>query len=103
MRDTLHFNSAFSFEVLLASSFLPAEVAQPASKRPKLSQSIKPSAIVLDIEGTITPISFVTETLFPYAKEHLEEHLHSTFESQETQADIALLQEEVRAQQCKIQ
>lgn len=27
--------------------------------------------IVLDIEGTTTPISFVTETLFPYARAHL--------------------------------
>ncbi|MGH9409073.1 MAG: acireductone synthase [Vicinamibacterales bacterium] len=27
--------------------------------------------ILLDIEGTTTPISFVTETLFPYARSHL--------------------------------
>ena len=73
-----------------------AEAEQPASKKAKLSQTIKPSAIVLDIEGTITPISFVTNTLFPYAREHLEEHLQSTYESDETQADIALLQDEVR-------
>ncbi len=29
------------------------------------------AAIVTDIEGTTTPISFVTETLFPYARTHL--------------------------------
>lgn len=74
-----------------------AEDEQPVSKKAKLSQTTKPSAIVLDIEGTITPISFVTDTLFPYAREHLEEHLQNTFESEETQADIALLQDEVRA------
>ena len=62
-----------------------------------MSQTTKPSAIVLDIEGTITPISFVTDTLFPYAREHLEHHLQETYESDETQADIALLQDEVRA------
>lgn len=52
---------------------------------------------MLDIEGTITPISFVTDTLFPYARDHLEEHLQGTFDSDETQADIALLQDEVSA------
>jgi enolase-phosphatase E1 len=31
--------------------------------------------IVLDIEGTTTPIAFVTETLFPYARTHLREFL----------------------------
>ena len=30
------------------------------------------SALLLDIEGTTTPISFVYEVLFPFAREHLE-------------------------------
>ena len=56
----------------------------------------KPAAIVLDIEGTIAPISFVTDVLFPYAREHLGDHLQATYETEETQADIALLRSEVR-------
>ena len=32
-------------------------------------------AILLDIEGTTTPISFVFDVLFPYARTHLREHL----------------------------
>ena len=32
-------------------------------------------AIVLDIEGTTTPVSFVYETLFPYARQHLHAYL----------------------------
>jgi enolase-phosphatase E1 len=32
-------------------------------------------AIILDIEGTTTPIAFVTETLFPYARAHLHTYL----------------------------
>ncbi|MFN0073510.1 MAG: acireductone synthase [Chloroflexota bacterium] len=28
-------------------------------------------AIIIDIEGTVTPVSFVTTVLFPYAREHL--------------------------------
>ncbi|MES2176714.1 MAG: acireductone synthase [Gemmatimonadota bacterium] len=38
-----------------------------------LSPSVR--GIVLDIEGTTTPISFVHETLFSYAREHLRELL----------------------------
>jgi hypothetical protein len=32
-------------------------------------------AILLDIEGTTTPIDFVFKTLFPFAAEHVEEFL----------------------------
>ena len=32
-------------------------------------------ALVLDIEGTTTPVSFVYETLFPYARQHLHEYI----------------------------
>lgn len=32
-------------------------------------------AVVLDIEGTITPISFVRDALFPFARAHLESFL----------------------------
>ena len=34
------------------------------------------SHILLDIEGTICPVSFVTETLFPYAKSELKSFLN---------------------------
>ena len=33
--------------------------------------------VVLDIEGTTTPISFVYDVLFPYAREHLQDFLAS--------------------------
>jgi enolase-phosphatase E1 len=33
------------------------------------------SHLLLDIEGTTCPVSFVAETLFPYAREHLEPFL----------------------------
>jgi enolase-phosphatase E1 len=32
-------------------------------------------AILLDIEGTTTPIAFVVDVLFPYARKHLQRHL----------------------------
>jgi len=36
---------------------------------------VTPRGILLDIEGTTTPISFVYEVLFPFAREHAAEYL----------------------------
>lgn len=51
--------------------------------------------IVLDIEGTTTPISFVTDVLFPYARDNVGRHLDATYDSAETQEDIKLLRAQV--------
>ncbi|KAJ4981552.1 hypothetical protein NE237_032389 [Protea cynaroides] len=51
--------------------------------------------IVLDIEGTTTPISFVTDVLFPYARDNVGKHLYSTYDTEETQDDIKLLRAQV--------
>ncbi|XP_040990040.1 probable bifunctional methylthioribulose-1-phosphate dehydratase/enolase-phosphatase E1 isoform X2 [Juglans microcarpa x Juglans regia] len=52
--------------------------------------------IVLDIEGTTTPISFVSEVLFPYARDNVGRHLSATYETAETQDDINLLRSQVQ-------
>ena len=39
------------------------------------SSCSSPSHVLLDIEGTTCPVSFVAETLFPYASEHLGAYL----------------------------
>lgn len=52
--------------------------------------------IVLDIEGTTTPISFVTDVLFPYARDNVRKHLMSTYDSKETKEDIELLRAQVK-------
>ncbi|KAL5997684.1 hypothetical protein ACLOJK_008614 [Asimina triloba] len=52
--------------------------------------------IVLDIEGTTTPISFVTDVLFPYARNNVHKHLNATYESDETKDDIMLLRAQVK-------
>ncbi|TYH35298.1 hypothetical protein ES332_D13G183300v1 [Gossypium tomentosum] len=54
-----------------------------------------PRCIVLDIEGTTTPISFVTDVLFPYARDNVGRHLSATYDSAETQDDIKLLRSQV--------
>ncbi len=51
-------------------------------------------AILLDIEGTTTPISFVHQVLFPYARLHLSTYLQQHSDLPEVLADLARLREE---------
>lgn len=62
------------------------------------SNGIEPSrrCIVLDIEGTTTPISFVMDVLFPYARHNVGKHLELTYDTEETQDDIKLLRAQVQ-------
>jgi methylthioribulose 1-phosphate dehydratase/enolase-phosphatase E1 len=53
--------------------------------------------IVLDIEGTTTPISFVSDVLFPYARDNVGRHLDATYDTLETQNDIKLLRSQVES------
>jgi enolase-phosphatase E1 len=50
--------------------------------------------ILLDIEGTTTPIAFVHEVLFSYARDHVREFLQANADKEEVRADIALLSDE---------
>ena len=50
--------------------------------------------ILLDIEGTTTPIAFVHDVLFSYARIHAKEFLAKNFESDQVRADVALLRED---------
>ncbi|MFM7268886.1 MAG: acireductone synthase [Cyanobium sp.] len=49
------------------------------------------SHVLLDIEGTTCPVSFVSQTLFPYARHHLETFLQEHFND----AQVRALVEEV--------
>lgn len=53
------------------------------------------SALLLDIEGTTTPITFVKDILFPYIREHLEEYLSSHWEEDECKQDVHLLKKQM--------
>ncbi|MCI0487043.1 MAG: acireductone synthase [Blastocatellia bacterium] len=52
------------------------------------------SCILLDIEGTTTPVDFVYEVLFPYARARVKDYLARRFDSEDVRSDIALLREE---------
>src|SRR5215207_1635431 len=57
-----------------------------------LSQDVR--GILLDIEGTTTPIAFVHDVLFSYARAHVRDFLRENVDLQELRADIVLLREE---------
>ena len=54
-------------------------------------------AILLDIEGTTTPVEFVYEVLFPFARRHVGEFIRQHFQSENVRADINALKAEHRA------
>jgi enolase-phosphatase E1 len=56
-------------------------------------------AVVLDIEGTTTPIQFVYEVLFPYARAHAAEYLARNRDSADSLQAMALLRRESGAAQ----
>jgi enolase-phosphatase E1 len=60
--------------------------------------TIGPRVYLLDVEGTTSPVSLVSEQLFPYARKHLEAYLREHWSEAETQVDLALLAGEKRAE-----
>jgi enolase-phosphatase E1 len=61
--------------------------------------TLNPSAnsvhgILLDIEGTTTPIEFVYQVLFPFARAHLTDFLRRHAHSEELESDLSSLGEE---------
>ncbi|KAM9142575.1 enolase-phosphatase E1 [Pangshura tecta] len=52
------------------------------------------AVILLDIEGTTTPITYVKDTLFPYIKDNVKEYLRAHWEEEECQQDISLLRKQ---------
>jgi len=48
-------------------------------------------AILLDIEGTTTPVAFVYEVLFPYARKNLEDYVRAHSRGPGLEADLARL------------
>jgi len=50
--------------------------------------------ILLDIEGTTTPIHFVYQVLFPFVRAHLKDYLGHNAASEELQRDLSMLRDE---------
>ncbi|CAL8326845.1 unnamed protein product [Boreogadus saida] len=53
------------------------------------------TALLLDIEGTTTPITFVKDILFPYIRDQLEDYLSTHWEEDECKQDVHLLKKQL--------
>jgi enolase-phosphatase E1 len=51
-------------------------------------------AVLLDIEGTTTPISFVYDVLFPFARDRVTDYLEKQFDRADVRQDLQLLRRE---------
>ena len=54
--------------------------------------------VVLDIEGTTTPISFVHDCLFPYVTAHVDNFVRARWHHDDVRAAVALIREQVRGE-----
>lgn len=54
-------------------------------------------AILLDIEGTTTPVEFVYDVLFPYVRDHVGEFLGEHYGNAEVHADLEQLRKDCAA------
>jgi enolase-phosphatase E1 len=57
-------------------------------------EAVRLRAIVLDIEGTTTPVTFVYEVLFPFARARVAEFLNRNWNSPPCRATVAALADE---------
>lgn len=59
----------------------------------------RPKLYLLDVEGTVAPLSLVSEQLFPYARAHVGEFLKQNLMRPEVQEDLKLLAGENRGEE----
>lgn len=58
----------------------------------------RPRVYLLDVEGTVAPLTLTTELLFPYARSHFPQFLKRSTGDEGVRADLALLAQENRAE-----
>ncbi len=78
----------------LDSCPITADAERP-SKRHKGRAQDAPQVVVLDIEGTVAPISFVYDIMFPYAKKKLQSYLEKNWDTAEMRSEVQQLRAEV--------
>ena len=76
-----------------------SEAAAPAGQRPAAREGQLPpphnvGAVVLDIEGTVLPISYVKAEMFPYARRRFRTYLLENYEKEEVQTQLGALREQ---------
>ena len=74
------------------SEFNVCPICQSSFTLPR--KRLQAKVYLFDIEGTTTPITFVKDTLFPYAKENVKSFLENTWDSNQTKNDVNALIEQ---------
>jgi hypothetical protein len=75
---------------------------QPVKRARSTAQTGRlPTCVVFDIEGTVAPISFVSQTLFPYARAHARAFLEAEA-AQSQQPNITALRAQAAEVRCAI-
>eukprot|EP01080_Neovahlkampfia_damariscottae_P003509 gene3509-6157_t len=64
------------------------------NKKEKLQESYQ--KIILDIEGTTTPITFVHYVLFPYVRNNVKVFLEKTFDTKQTTEDVEKIKSQAK-------
>lgn len=80
---------------MFRAGVLPADTGH--AKRERVTISLRERGVrgvLLDIEGTTTPVSFVYDVLFPYAVEHLSSYVASHAGQPELDESVRLLTKE---------
>lgn len=52
-------------------------------------------AVLLDIEGTVSPVAFVFDVMFPYARRHVESFLRNNWHDEKVQQAVTLVGKDV--------
>jgi len=64
-----------------------SEARHPNDMDPSLGTPIRPKVYLLDVEGTVAPLTLTTEVLFPYARAHFEPFLRQSIAEFEMKGD----------------
>lgn len=87
----------YLFEVAIRMRQFGLDINSPPCSVLPVVCSRKYKHIILDIEGTTTPISFVKDVLFPYSSRHLRSYLTTTWSSSVIQSLIAALKQQAES------
>ncbi len=60
---------------------------------------LRPKVYLLDVEGTVAPLTLTTDTLFPYARRRFAIFLERSRHDEQVREDLRLLEQENRAEQ----
>jgi methylthioribulose 1-phosphate dehydratase/enolase-phosphatase E1 len=78
-------------DAAVGSASKRARISDVGNDKSEVSKASSYKAILLDIEGTTTPITFVKDVMFPFAASHVEGYLQRTWSSEMTTHDINAL------------